>query len=661
MKVAVFAQDKHVVLLQARQPDAGSIPAASTNNMKTIYLKKKDLVEAESLIFNTLRDQNFFENFPSERVPTERALLRFTSTPVIGKFNVPNVSISAMDGVAVKYQQVPYASPQNPVKVSDFAYVNTGEPVPDHYNAVIKIEDIEQVSDGIVLRKPVKLYENIRLIGEDTSKGRIILPAKHIITAQAQALMLQSEIMHVEVYKRPFITIIPTGNEMRKVGTKKAEHEFFETNSFIFKGYAELAGANVTVDRVVKDNKVLLQKAILSAVETSDMVFILAGTSHGGRDITAETINDIGELLIHGINLHPGKPFIFSMVAGKPVFGLPGYPQAAFFDYIYLIAPVLSHITGIRSCNDVRKYHLTRKLASYTGMYHAVPLSLGKIGNKNVATPLKSGSGILSSIVNMDGFTIIPPSEEGFNENEPVDVRLARPYFDIEANMVFSGSSDYLIEILQDMLSSRDVNMTISSIGSLGGLIAVKKGYAHLAGSHLYDSTTNTFNIPFIKKFHIDEIKLFRLCLRKQGFIVKKGNPKGIKSFEDIVSKNAVFVNRQSGSGTRVQIDNMLKKLNINPGQIMGYSAVESTHTQVAIKVKSGFADVGVGVEQAACMFGLDFIPLFDEEYDLIVRDDFIKDARFKTLIEIIKSKALADKINKLCGYKLCFEEIPLL
>ncbi len=186
----------------------------------------------------------------------------------------------------------------------------------------------------------------------------------------------------------------------------------------------------------------------------------------------------------------------------------------------------------------------------------------------------------------------------------------------------------------------------------MGGLIAVRKGNAHLAGSHLFDPETGEYNLPYIRRYLSDiDVKVVNLTFREQGLIVGQGNPKGIKGLEDLTREDIVFINRQQGSGTRILLDYRLKQLNINPSQINGYERDEFTHMGVAVNVLSGSADVGLGIYAAAKALSLDFIPVVKERYDLIIPETLHKDEKIQTLLEVIRSQGFKNQVVGLGGY----------
>jgi putative molybdopterin biosynthesis protein len=187
----------------------------------------------------------------------------------------------------------------------------------------------------------------------------------------------------------------------------------------------------------------------------------------------------------------------------------------------------------------------------------------------------------------------------------------------------------------------------------MGGLLALKRGEAHLAGTHLLDEVTGEYNVSYIKKLLPEmRVVLVNLVYRTQGFIVPKGNPKGIRGFEDLAKPGIVFVNRQAGAGTRLLTDLYLKKLQIDPERVNGYDHEEYTHMAVAAAVLSGAADTGLAVLSAAQALNLDFIPVAQERYDLAIPQKFYDAPMIQALLGIIREDmAFRNQIVGMGGY----------
>jgi molybdopterin molybdotransferase/putative molybdopterin biosynthesis protein len=352
----------------------------------------------------------------------------------------------------------------------------------------------------------------------------------------------------------------------------------------------------------------------------------------------------------------PGKPAVLGAADGKPVIGFPGYPVSAIVIAREILKPGLEKFLGCaaRSYPRVRAV-VPKKLASHLGLEEFIRVTLGRVGEKLVAVPLARGAGVITTMVHADGLLRIPSFIEGLNAGEEIEVELLRPEEEIENTILCTGSHDLAIGVLEDQLKLRHPGLKIAAtnVGSLGGLLALQRGETHIAGTHLLDPETGIYNIPDIKKtIPHTPVVLVHLAQREQGILVLRGNPKSIRRLHDLARKGCRFVNRQPGSGTRVLLDYELKRLRIDPASIHGYEREEFTHMAVGVAIASGLADAGLGVRAAAQALGLDFIPLANEQYDLLCLRPFYESARGTQLMAIIRSQSLKTAVASLGGYE---------
>jgi len=296
----------------------------------------------------------------------------------------------------------------------------------------------------------------------------------------------------------------------------------------------------------------------------------------------------------------------------------------------------------------------TRKIASKLGMEELVRVRLGKVGDNLVATPLPRGAGTVTSITQADGIIRVGADLEGVRPDQQVEVELLRPLAEIERNIVVVGSHDLSLDVIADLLHQQQTGLSLSSshVGSLAGIMAIKNGRCHLAGSHLLNPEDGSYNTSYIKKYLGEvPVKLVNLVERQQGLMVCAGNPRKIKGFEDLTRRDITFINRQGGSGTRVLLDYELDERGISASGISGYETEEFTHMAVAVAVVSGAADAGLGVLSAARALGLDFIPVTSERYDLIIPEAFFENPPIQRLLEVIRSQEFARRVGELGGY----------
>ncbi len=625
-----------------------------------VYLHMKSLEEAQGLFFSAF---NFDGYLKTETVPTTEALNRVTAKPIFARFSSPAFHCAAMDGYAVDARLTFGASLERPKELlvnKEVFAVNTGYPLPENTNAVIMIEDVVEDKDRIIIRKAVYPWQNVRKVGEDIVATELVLPPCHCVTPYDIGALLEGGIFEIEVKQRPKVVIIPTGNEIVPIekvppqGLKKGE--VVESNSWMLRALLAQYGAICEKWPVVPDDYDLIKQTILKAASSdAHIVVILAGSSAGSKDYTASALEELGEVLVHGVSIMPGKPTILAKVNHKPVIGNPGYPVSAAISFEQFVRPLISKMLGIVFENPRKvKVFPARPLPSKLGIEEFLRVKLGRVGDKIVATPLPRAAGAITTLTKAHGVIRIPKQSEGINEDEEVEAELLVPEEEILNTIVIIGSHDLTIDLLASELKKKSpfLNISASNVGSLGGLMAIKKGKAHLAGSHLFDPETGVYNLTYIDRYLKDvSVKVVNLVIRHQGLIVPKGNPKGIKGIRDLTRSDITMVNRQQGAGTRILLDYKLKQLGINPEIINGYEHEEFSHMAVAVDVLSGRADVGLGIYAAARALGLDFIPIAVEEYDLIIAERFWEDSKIETILEVINSKAFKEKVLEMGGY----------
>ncbi|MBP1685650.1 MAG: molybdenum cofactor synthesis domain protein [Deltaproteobacteria bacterium] len=629
---------------------------------RTRYLNKKSLAETLAIFVDGLSIQRR----PPESVAVEGSLHRITAGPVFARMSVPHYHGSAMDGIAVRAEETFGASEAHPVELMlagpsearerVFAYVDTGHPLPAWANAVIMIENVFPVGTGrVAIQAAAAPWQHVRLVGEDIVATEPLLPRGHRIRPFDIGALLAAGHVDLPVAPQPRVAIIPTGSELVEPGTAAPPGAIVEFNSRVVAAFvSEWGGEPHRLPRV-RDDLDLIKAAVQGAVATHDVVTVIAGSSAGEHDFTAAALGALGTILVHGIDIMPGKPAICGLVEGTPVLGLPGYPVSAAIVCQQVLRPLLARFLGSAPEPPARVRALVpRKMPSKLGIEEFMRVTLGIVGERIVANPLGRGAGVISTLVKADGFLRIPSLSEGINAGEEVEVELLRPAAGIAHTIVFSGSHDLSIGLLEDCLKRTrpDLKISAANVGSVGGLLALQRGEAHVAGTHLLDPKTGTYNLVDIRRYlRQRDVVVINLVGREQGLIVARGNPKHIRHLRDLRRSDVRFVNRQPGAGTRVLLDYKLAKLRLRSERIRGYEREEFTHMAVAMAVASGLADCGLGVRSAANALGLDFIPVEREEYDLVLRRDFYSSAPGQALLSAIRSEDFRQAVTRLGGY----------
>jgi molybdenum cofactor synthesis domain-containing protein len=627
---------------------------------RRIYRALKTLDEAGRI----LRERFGGLRVGSETIPVRNALGRVLAGPVKALASVPAYHAAAMDGIAVKASDTFGALPEKPVILSRDAgiMVDTGNPIPDGKDAVVMIEQVEKTELGWEIRAAAYPWRNVRKAGEDMVKGEIILPARHLVRPYDQAALLAAGILSIEVFRKPRVLIIPTGDEIirpENAPVPLPKGALLEVDGQMLASLAAECGAEADILAPVPNALGKLEKALESAIVGGfDLVMLIAGSSAGSEDFTPALLEELGELLVHGITVMPGKPTLLATVLGKPVIGIPGYPVSAAVAFREFARPLLFIMQGLAPPEHDRvEVTVGRKIPSKLGLEEHVRVILGNVGGKAVAMPIAGGAGVITSLVRADGIIRIPQEANGISEGEKAYAELLGPRSAIGDRLLAIGSHDMTIDLLGSLLKEKTggrIHISSSNVGSLGGLLALKRRTAHFAGSHLLDTETGDYNRSYIKRYLPDTpVALVTLVHRWQGFIAPAGNPKQIEGIGDLSRPDVLFVNRQSGSGTRILLDYELQKAGIPPERIAGYRNEEYTHMNIAMAVASGAADTGLGIHTAAKALSLDFIPVTKERYDLVIPIAYLADEKIQLLLEIIRSDEFKEKALAMGGYEV--------
>ena len=623
------------------------------------YLQDMPQEEAADRFRIALEQSGFSGRTEAESIDIGDALGRTTAAPVWAARSAPHYDAAAMDGIAVRSTDTVGASETSPLplRIPDHAlWVDTGDPMPDGMDAVIMIEVVHEVDDSTVeIRSPVPPYNHVRPLGEDIAAAELLLPENHRLRPVDLGACAAAGVTRVDVRRKPTVAILPTGSELVPITADPGPGDIVEFNSLVLTGIISQWGATATALPPVPDDPLILEEALLEAVDQFDVVLVNAGSSAGSEDYTASLVEKLGILAVHGVAIRPGHPIVLGAVQDRPVIGIPGYPVSAVVAAELFVQPLISAMIG----SEVQKRTnvdamMTRRVQSPMGEDEYLRVRLGQVGDRLVATPLQRGAGVITSLVRADGIVTIPRNSEGVESGARVDVALLRPLEDIHRTIVSIGSHDLILDLIASRLSSERNGPVLSSanVGSLGGLIAVNRGEAHLAGSHLLDEETGMYNVSYVQRYvRGREIALVHLAARSQGLIVQSGNPLRIESLEDLTRTDVRFVNRQRGSGTRVLLDYELGKVGLDQRSIAGYEREEYTHLAVAAAVAGDRADVGMGILSAARAMGMEFVPISTEDYDLAIPIEFYENKLLETFLALIRSPAFRLEVEALGGY----------
>ncbi len=623
------------------------------------YLSDIPLDEARQNFADALTAAGAMRLMPAETVSLDQARGRVTAEPVWAKVSSPHYDAAAMDGIAVLARDTVGATETSPVrlKLGEHAvWVDTGDPVPEGFDAVIMVEVVHEVDETTLeIQSAVAPYNHVRPLGEDIVATELLLPENYLLRPMDLGACAAAGIAELPVRRKPTVAVIPTGTELVQIGSPLKPGDIIEFNSLILGGMVDEWGGSSVTRQPVSDDYDRLKATIQEAVATSDIVVINAGSSAGLEDYTASLVEDLGELVVHGAAIRPGHPVILGVVDGTPVLGIPGYPVSAALTCDLFLKPLVEQMLGVRvPARERITATFTRKILSPMGEDEFVRVRLGRVGERLIATPIQRGAGVVTSLVRADGLVVVPRLSEGLDTGQGVTVDLLRPVEDVNGNIVAIGSHDLTLDLLASMLHRDNAVQSLSSanVGSLGGLVAVGRGEAHLAGTHLLDEDTGEYNLSYVRRYVQGvDVVVMNLVHRLQGLIVPKGNPKELSSLSDLAREDLAFVNRQRGSGTRMLLDFKLAEMGMTPEQVAGYDREEYTHLSVAAAVAGGRADFGLGILSAARAMDLDFVPLLSEQYDLVIPREHYDSDLLAPLLNLIRGDEFKSQVDALGGY----------
>ena len=629
---------------------------------RRVYLSMKSLDEAKEIFFSQFGPD---PRTGSETVSTDNSLGRVTAKPVFARRSAPSFHSAAMDGIAVRAENTYGTTERNPktLKVGkDAIWINTGQVLPNTFDSVIMVEKIHQLDgEHLEIRSSAYPWQNVRKVGEDIVATELLFPQNHRIRPYDVGALVSAGVFSVDVWQKPRVAIIPTGSELvnhKDVNDARElkANEIIEYNSLVLEGLVRECNAIPIRYNIFPDIEEKIRETVKRAVKSEAHVIIInAGSSAGSKDFTANVINDMGQILVHGVAMMPGKPTILGVVEGKPVVGNPGYAVSAMLSFEQFVKPLLSSFQGLPVPKPKTiKVQPSRDIPSKLGIEEFLRVHVGKVGPKYVATPLARAAGSITTVTRAEGIIRIPSLSEGISQNEEVEAELLVAEEELLNTIVIIGSHDISIDILADEIRRKGQSIRISSanVGSLGGLMSLRKGSCHIAGSHLLDTLTGQYNLSYIRRYLKGmRVTVFHLVLRDQGLIVAKGNPKGINGIEDLLRDDITFVNRQAGSGTRVLLDYKLGQAGVEPKSVKGYDHDEFTHMAVAVDVLSGAADCGMGIFAAARALDLTFVPIVREQYDLIIPSAIVDQPNIQVLLETIRTPGFRERVEALGGY----------
>jgi putative molybdopterin biosynthesis protein len=584
----------------------------------------------------------------SESVPLIQALRRITARSVVAAMDSPHYFSAAVDGMVVRSGETFAASPENPVDIAiddPRVFVEMGSPVPEGYDAVVPLHELESASQGSVrVRRASNPWRNVRPAGEDVHQNEVIIAKDHRIQPYDIGALAAAGVEKVEVYQQPKVAILPLGNTLVPAGVKPEVGQMVDSNSATLNGMVQETGAIPLMCPICPERLKEASDALRLAACQADLVIVLAGPSHG-TNLVARLIGDLGERILHGVALKPCQSLTLGVVDGKPVLGFPFHPVGVFAAFEAFARPVLEQMLG----PSVSQEDLPRVLASLavpfkrptSGREEFVRARMAWVDDRLVAVPEVGGASTLMSLVRASGLFRVNADVEELPARTNVSVRVLGPQRSLHSNILVLGTHDICFDLLRGLLraSYPELALHTAATGGMKGLQAVRAGLCHAAAIHLFDEETGEYNVPFLTKQPLPEpMVLLNVCSRDLGLIVAPGNPLKIQGLADLARKDVRFINRQKGSGTRVLLDYHLRQLGMDPDKVHDFPREVKTHMAVAAAVSGGAVDVGPGISTAARTLRLDFVPCLAERLDLLIPKRFFSRFPVAGLVSVIKS-----------------------
>ncbi len=622
---------------------------------------------AEEALDRFLSELEFYKALvrpPAESVPLTQALGRITSRSIQAAMDSPHYFSAAVDGLLVRSADTFSASPDHPVELtitSSEQFVEMGSPVPEGYDAVVPLHELESGTAGSIrIKRPSNPWRNVRPAGEEVQQNEVVITKDQRIQPIDIGALAAAGVESLDVYQQPRVAILPLGNHLVPAGTPPQVGQMIDSNSATLSGLVLEAGGLPQVQPIAPERLEEAAAALRLASETSDLVIVVAGPSHGTA-LVSRLISDLGERVLHGVALKPCQSLALGVIEQaqgqrRPVLGFPFHPMGVFSAFEAFARPVLEQLLG----PSVGSEDLPRMSATLAvpfkrpnaGSEELVRVRMGWVDERLVAVPeVMGGSTTLMSLVRSSGLVRINADVEELPARTNVSVRLLSRPRTLHNNILVLGTHDIVFDLVRSLMRSSfpELSLHTAATGGMKGLQAVRAGLCHAASIHLFDEATGEYNIPFLTDL-AEPMVLLNLCSRDLGLIVAPGNPLGIEGLADLARPEVRFINRQKGSGTRVLLDYHLRQIGLNPDQVEGFPREVKTHMAVAAAVSSQAVDTGPGISTAARTLRLGFVPCLKERLDLLIPKRFFSRFPVTGLVQVIRSQRFKVEAPKNLG-----------
>lgn len=585
------------------------------------YLSLTPLRDAATLV-----GTGFMRPRNSTILPLAGTVGRITAEPIYSSYSVPAVPLAAMDGIAVRSSDTRGASNRNPVTLPIARRVNTGNVIPEECDAVIMIEDVAMEGKSCRIRSPAVPGQHIRKPGEDIWEDELILPAGHRIRPNDIGALATYGIGELSVASCR-VGLIPTGNELVPLGTSPAPGQVVESNSLAALAWLETCGVTCIRYQPVPDDPEQLRDALEKALSENDLVLVFSGSSLGTKDFTAAVIAELGEVLVHGVAMKPGKPTIIGKIRDRPVIGLPGYPHAAQTALREIAGPLLAAWGFPPPREDTLPVILAGSVTSDPGSVDFVRLAVAKVRDRYIGIPLNRSAGVQVAGLHANAYMQVPAALEGYEAGTEVTAYLTRSRDEIDRTVFAVGVSEQPLDYLASFLREKGIIVTPVRTGNSGALASLRAGTCHMAAMESPD-LEGTLVRDLIRRGFPDE-EMHAVCLAEipLGILSRKGID--TSSLWDVR-----FVNREPGSSARAVLDAALQKFRYSPEDINGYGREVRHPKAVTDAIRNGTADAGVGPRSLAEQYGLVFTFLAGERYELVIPAAMLDDPRVRAALD---------------------------
>jgi len=629
-----------------------------------------DLQEAWSLLRERicpLRKEMVFLASDDERLPGS-----ILAEDIVSRRNIPHFNASAVDGYALNSSSTSGAAPATPCILQDgaFQWVNTGAPVEDDFDCVLMVEDSSFSENGdLIVFQTLSSGDNVRPVGEDVFNGQIIGRKGDMINPAMFALFPSAGIERIGIFQGLKVIFLPTGDEIIPMeewlaSDKMPKGTVMESNSLMLRSFFSRWGISLDISEVLPDDPGLIREQVLKAVDSHDLILIGAGSAKGKKDHIANIINEEGELLFHWLLMKPGRPAMAGLIKDVPVVDMPGFPMSTAVVSWSIVYPIIRLLLegdfeegsviprALGAESILQNASLLVPHSSPSGMREWVRVKVVRIDGTEWVFPLAGGSSTMWSMAESDGITLLDPKILECPKGTRMTVWLTR-HIPWERRILYQGSNDPGFDRIISYVRENGGDLVARYVGSLGGLAALRRKECHMAAVHLIDAETGEYNTSYIDEM-CGESRWFRKTLfhRQQGIIIARGNPKNISSVRDLCRDNLQIVNRQNGAGTRVLLDMILRHEKIDPGNIQGYDNISLTHFDAANRISAGLADAAIGIKAAADALDLDFIPLTEEPFEIVIPEEYLELEGIKAFLKALEEEEWKKRVIKMGGYR---------